>query len=200
MAIRDLLWGCPLCGTEGRLRDRGSVTVCKACGARLRRGAGAAIIAATPDGREREESPAAMVDRLPPPVQPAAEETLGPERATLRIAEQPVAFRPGGVFVGWGERFSPRRAGTAALTPESLVFQEEGGGAPHEWRLDAFTAVQPTSSALQIKTRDDPVAYLDFFESSVRRWEFWIQHRLRTLYRDGGKGEIVEFQPRISTR
>lgn len=199
MAIRDLLWGCPLCGTEGRLRTRGRITNCVACGARFSRAEGAAILAATPDGRRHEATAATWVDRMVPPVPPGPEETLGPELAILRIAERPVAVRPGGVFVGWGERFGPRQKGSATLTPDSLVF-EENSGTRHEWRLDTFTAVQPTSSALQVKTRGAPVAYFRFFESSVRRWEHWIQHRLRAIYRDTGRGEIVEFQPRISTR
>lgn len=199
MAIRDLLWGCPLCGTEGGLRTDGRVTACTTCGARYTRAEGASIRAVTRDGRVQEDTPAAWLDRLPPPRPPAADETLGPERAILRIAEEPVAFRPGGTFVGWGERFGPKRQGSVSLAPDALVFQE-AGGARREWRIDRMTAIQPTSSALQVKTRSEPVAWFKFLDSSVRRWEHWIQHRLRHLYRESGRGEIVEFQPRISTR
>ena len=199
MAIRDLLWGCPLCGSEGSLRNRGHSTHCGTCGARLRRADGANILASTPDGREQRRTPAEWVDALRPPVPPGPDESLGPEKAVLRIAERPVAVKPGGTFVGWGERFGPKRQGTATLTPEGMLFRETDG-TTHQWRLDAFTAVQPTSSALQIKTRGEPVAYFKFLESSVRRWEHWIQQRLRALYHDTGRGEIVEFQPRISTR
>jgi hypothetical protein len=199
VAIRDLLWGCPLCGTEARLRTTGRTTRCEACGATLRRGEGAAIRATTADGRTLEETAARWIERSPAVRPPAARETLGPERAILRIAERPVAFRPSGTFVGWGERFGTKRQGSVTLTPDGLVFDEDGG-ARHEWPFDSLTAVQPTSSALQVKSRGGPVAWLRFLDSSVRRWEHWIQHRLRTLYRETGRGEIVEFQPRISTR
>lgn len=199
MAIHDLLWGCPLCGTEGRLRTRRRVTTCAACGVRFRRARGAAIAAQTPDGRTLVRTAAAWVDRSPPPAPPGPADSLGPERAILRIAEEAVALRPGGVFAGWGERFGPKRPGRATLTPESLLFHEDGGTS-HEWPIDRFTAVQPTSSALQVKTRDAPVAFFQFLEGSVRRWEFWIQHRLRALHTAAGRGDIVEFQPRITTR
>jgi hypothetical protein len=199
VAIHDLMWGCPLCGGEGRLRTRRRVTTCQACGAHFRRADGAAIAAETPDGRTQVRTAAAWLDRAPPPVPPGPSDSLGPERAILRISDGVTAVRPGGVFAGWGERFGPRRAGTATLTPESLVFREDRG-ALHVWPIDRLTAVQPTSSALQIKARGAPVAYFKFLEGSVRRWEYWIQHRLRSLYGAAGRGDIVEFQPRISTR
>jgi hypothetical protein len=199
MALRDLMWGCPLCGREGRLRSRLRTTHCEACGATFRRGEGATIVGRPAGGVEEVGSAAAWLDRTPAAAPPAPDHSLGPERAFLRLAEAPIAVRPHGDFVGWGERFGPKRHGLASLTPTDLVFRQ-GDGTTHRWPLDRITAVQPTGNSLQVKVRDQPVAYFRFFESSVRRWEHWIHHRLRHLHRQAGRGEIVEFQPRISTR
>jgi hypothetical protein len=85
------------------------------------------------------------------------------------------------------------------LTGRSLTFAPTEGQ-PQQWPLDAVAAVQPSSSALQIRMRGGPVVLFRFPEASVRLWDETIQEALRRLYRSTGRGEILEFQPRISVR
>ena len=124
---------------------------------------------------------------------------MGPERAILRIAGAARPYHARGELIGWGERFGSKLRGHVRLTPDALIFRQ-AEWTEREWPLARLTAVQPTSSALQVKVRDQPVAYLKFLDGSVRLWEHRIQQRLRTLYQERGWGEIVEFQPRITTR
>jgi hypothetical protein len=199
MAIADLLWACPLCGRERGLRSDDRSSTCRGCGTSFRRARGAAILARRPDGTEDCRAASDWLETLPPLSAANQPAKIGPERAILRLAGPHVAVRTRGAFVGWGERFGPRLHGRVLLTSDALAFETDRGAA-YDWPLDRLTGVQPTSSALQIKARDRPVAFLRFLEGSVRLWEHHIQHRLRMLFRDTGRGEIVEFQPRISTR
>ena len=100
--------------------------------------------------------------------------------------------------MGWIETFGPFRDGLIALDEDGLSFR--GADLTLQWPLDQITAVQPTSSALQIKARAQPVAALRFLEGSVRLWEDRLQTAIRELWRRAGRGEITEFQPCIRTR
>ena len=90
------------------------------------------------------------------------------------------------------------RDGLIALDEDGLSFR--GADLTLQWPLDQITAVQPTSSALQIKARAQPVAAIRFLEGSVRLWEDRLQTAIRDLWRRAGRGEITEFQPCIRTR
>lgn len=63
----------------------------------------------------------------------------------------------------------------------------------------ARTAIQASSSSIQIKARGEPVVSFRFPEDSPRFWEELLQEALRRFYRERGMGEIREFQPRIET-
>ncbi|HEX7090215.1 MAG TPA: hypothetical protein VF192_08765 [Longimicrobiales bacterium] len=205
MAIRDLLWACPLCGAEESIRPTGRRETCRACGATFRRARGAEI-EATPAGGGPIVHPAAEWVRRLPPVRLPGEgeegdaETLyrtAPVEARFAVAYTPV--RRGRLFIGRVERFGPPRAGTLELTSHALAFAPEAG-APCRWPLEEIAAVQPSSGVLQIKPRREPVVTFRFREGSVRLWQELIETALRRFYRRTGRGEIVEFQPRVSTR
>jgi hypothetical protein len=197
--ISDLLWACPLCGLHSGLRDDRADATCTGCAAVFRRSAGATIVARTAAGREEERPAAAWLAALPDLVLDDPHAPIAPQRAVVRVARVAVPLRFRRRFIGFGERFGARMTGTIALTGDALVFEPDDGE-PLHWPLDRITAVQPTSSALQIKARGLPVAAIRFLEASVRFWEFQLQERLRARFRAEGRGEIVEFQPRICTR
>jgi len=123
-------------------------------------------------------------------------------RRSEAVARFVVGFEPvraGGRYLGKVERFGPPVQGTLVLTGRSLTFTP-AEGQQHQWPLDAVAAVQPSSSSLQIRMRGGPVVVFRFPGASVRLWDEMIQEALRRLYRSTGRGEILEFQPRISVR
>ncbi|HEY8469302.1 MAG TPA: hypothetical protein VIL18_06660 [Longimicrobiales bacterium] len=205
MAIRDLFWACPLCGAEESLRPADRGEACRACGATFRRGRGAEIEAVPPGGAPIVRHAAEWVRRLPPVRLPddgegEGEETLyrrAPVEARFATGYAPV--RRGHLFLGRVEQFGTARAGTLELTSHALAFAPESG-APCRWPLEEIGAVQPSSGVLQIRPRREPVVTFRFVEGSVRLWQELIEAALRRFYRRTGRGEIIEFQPRISTR
>ena len=199
MAIRDLLWACPACGVPNALvpANRRS-DACRSCGAVLRRGPGAHIVLEVPGRAPAARAACDWCADLP--ALDADDEPLD-GHATLREAEtveQPVHQK--GELLGFIERFGPPGKGVVTLTDDAVRFRSDDGSLVRSWSLERLTAVQPASAALQLKARDQPVVSLRFTSCSVRLWERRIQNALRRLYRDAGRGEIVEFQPRISTR
>ncbi|HEX7049508.1 MAG TPA: hypothetical protein VF188_04795 [Longimicrobiales bacterium] len=202
MAIRDLLWACPACGIECGLRRARGGERCASCGTTYRRGRGSTIVAQRP-GRSRVVLPAATwVDRLPEIADrvvhggrpPLHEE---PVRVRFATGDAPIYHR--GVYLNRIERFGPPRSGRLALMPDGLSFHADDGAGEH-WSFDAITAVQPSSTTLQIKARGRGPASLRFPDGSTRFWEQLLTATLRRHYREAGRGEIVEFQPRIVTR
>lgn len=206
MAIRDLLWACPLCGTEGGLRPAGKREVCRGCGATFRRGRGASIVAEGSDGTRHVRSGAEWADRLPR-IEEYVErlEPQGPDgallrsRARARTATGESVIRFGSIYMNRIERFGPPKEGVLELHGDRVRFTPDAGEA-EEWTFDEITAVQPSSSTLQIKARRRPVVSFRFPEDSARFWEEVLCTALRRHYRAAGRGEIIEFQPRIATR
>lgn len=198
MAIRDLLWACPLCATTGGLRANRRGDRCHACGAGFRRDLGASILAVTESGERTRLSPAQWLERLPP-IEPASlPSELGPELVSVRMAVRKQAVRQGRELIGWLDRFGPGRHGTLRLTRDRLQFDAPDGST--EWPLDRITVVQPTSSKLQLAASHMPVAAIRFSTGSVRFWEEIVREAVRRTWRANGRGEITEFHPRITTR
>lgn len=202
MAIRDLLWACPSCGAEGSLEPAGRIELCHACRTRYRRHPGAAIEAEAPDGTRTVLSIVEWLERLPPA--PSISESAHAiayrrDRVEARLAEGEDTVRWRGKFLGRIERLGPRRPGTLTLEHERLVFADDQGS-DRVWPLTSLTAVQASSSTLQIKARGEPVVSLRFADASIRLWELLLHAALRRLYRATGRGDIIEFQPRIVTQ
>ena len=201
MAIRDLLWACPECGEIRALRAAKKGDVCSACGTSYRRGAGSAIVAEPPDGDAVERPAAEWVDRLPDRttlVEPPAEDDWD-ERVEARFATGEAPVRVGGEYLGRAERFGPKRPGELRLRSDHVAFRTDDGE-ERRWPLERVTAVQASSSTLQLKMRGEPVISFGFPSGSVRFCEERLQQLLRRFYRHRGKGEILEFQPRLVTR
>lgn len=198
MAIRDLLWACPLCGPPARLRAQRRGDRCERCGTHYRRGPGSMIVANPPAAEPITHRAAQWLDMLPRLDQAAEEMAQGPEPVEIRIARGREALYDGDELLGWAESYGPRLRGTLTITPEHLRLDAFNAGTI-ELGLDRITAVQPSSATLQIKARAQPVVEIRFIEASVRLWESRIQQALRKRYREEGRGEIVEFQPRVTS-
>lgn len=207
MAIRDLLWACPQCGREGGLQPaRDRAEVCTACRTTFRRGRGASIVAVTPDGTSLELSPAEWVGRLPDlesierfRADRPEHAALHEERARARFVDGERIIRKGRTFMNRVETFGPYIDGRLRLDAMRITFRPDRGEA-RGWTLDSITAVQPSSSTLQIKARGEGVVSFTFPDGSARFWEEIVCLALRRRFRQTGKGEISEFQPRIVAR
>ncbi|HUH13003.1 MAG TPA: hypothetical protein VMK65_07820 [Longimicrobiales bacterium] len=196
MALRDLLWACPLCGTEEAIEPAGRAEACRHCGARYRRGPGATIEARRPDGGSERAPGPAWLERLPAITvfPPPAQRRETPVRARFGAGERPV--RRGGRLLGFHEVLGEAVDGTLILEPGRLTFRS-AGGERHAWPFDALTAIQPSSSTVQVKARGEAVVSFRFPATSARFWEELLQEALRLWYRERCRGEIREFQPRI---
>lgn len=203
MALSDLLWACPACGEDRGLRG---ARTCHRCGTRFQRLDGADIRATYTDGRTDTRTAAEWADRLPPvrslldggegdgePVRAAAVD------ASVVAALEAVHGEDG--YLNRIERYADPSPGVLELFPDHVRFRPPTPQAgPDRWPLDALTAVQASSSSLQLKARDRPLASFRFHDDSVYLWEQLLHEALRDLYGRTGRGRIIEFQPRIVAR
>jgi hypothetical protein len=128
-------------------------------------------------------------------------------RVMVRQSGEEAPVRWGGELLGFAEAMGNPRTGKVALTDAELtlelVEENRNGGSPKEskkrWALLDIRAVQTSSSSLQFSPRSGGLVELRFPEDSPFRWEFLLREALRRAYRQAGRGEIVEFQPRIVT-
>lgn len=202
MALTDLFWACPVCGARDAVRDggeeKGTGARCDSCGSRFRRVHGANIEIERPDGTRQTASAAYWLDLLPPMGDFLADRPIREARATLRIAGAQRVIREHGRYLNRIELFGKADAGILRLRPDAVTFQGSEGEVV--WPFDELTAIQPSSHTLQLKARGRPVASLRFDHDSVRLWEELLMLAVGAFYRRTGRGDVVEFQPRISVR
>ena len=204
MALPDILWACPVCQEDRSLRPDGRDHRCQACGTLYRRGEGATIEVRAPDGSRTVRHPSEWLALLPQPEDVVRKHV---NRADL-IRRSTAAVR---WVVGWDsvhdrDRYLNRievwgdpAPGELALRPDSLAWTPVEGE-PTRWLLEEIGAVQASSSALQVRGTGLPLAQFDFENDSVFLWERLLRAALRDFYGRTGRGEIVEFQPRVVTR
>lgn len=205
MSLVDFLYRCPECGADPISATRHGAT-CTACGSSFAPAPGGeGIRVRTPTG-ERQAPLAELgwaVERHGGPL-PRAKDPDGSlayeAPAVLRIArsEEPVYHE--GQLLGFTEQFGPPVAGVLRVVPRELRFREPGGAPSHRWALRDVRALQASSSSVQLSLPDVGVVLFRFSEDSPRRWEALLGHALREVWRGLGRGEIVEFQPRIRVR
>ena len=198
MAVRDLLWGCPICREPGGIRPAGRRERCRSCGAVFRRATGARILAQ--QGNFRDERSAAEWMALLGPVQSSAPDehgvVLGPESVTVRLSRHQEPLRFGGELLGWVEVYEKKRRGSLTLREDSLIFQPTGGKAVG-WAVSDLMGIQPASSSLQLALHGH-MASIKFVEGSVRLWTRALSDRIRDHYRRQGR-DILELQPFVRT-
>lgn len=203
MPLYDLLWACPACGEDRGLLD--DDRTCSACGTRFVRETGSAIRSIAPDGSITVRTPAEWLELLPAPdsllgAQPVRTAQVMIQRVT---SDATVVGKVG--FLNRIEVFGDETPGTLTLRADGCVVAEGGEGAGTSggepggewWGLETLTAVQTSSKSLQIKRRGEPLVSFRFLDDSVYLWERLIRAVLRDFYARTGRGEILEFQPRI---
>lgn len=196
MAIRDFLWACPVCRTYSSIRQTRRGEACQSCGTRFRRGRAATIHAIRVDGTVDCRPAPQFEDMLPSATEiPLTGGRLGPRPALVRIARSTLPVHDSGELLGIVERFGPRIAATVTLNDAALAIGVPE--APIVWPLDAITAVQPSSSTLQINSRIHPLVSIRFLLDSVRLWEAVLQQKIRRTHQEAGRGSVVAFHPRI---
>jgi len=205
MPLRHLLYRCPTCGHEP-VDGAGERVSCAACRTRYRRSRrGALVEVREASGETCLEEARTLVDRLRELGGPLTAPTRGdadlsyaaPALLGRSAGEDPVRHR--GRLLGFCERGGPRSAGTAAVDVQALVFRSREG-TEGRWPLLELGGVQVASKALQVLPRGEPLVQLEFPDDSPLRWEELLHHLLREAYRRAGRGEVVEFQPRIRAR
>lgn len=201
MPLTYFLYSCPRCGHDP-LGGEGDRAECQACGASFtREGATGRIRLEASDGDSGEIEPAVLRASLEERGAPRGalaerdgkEEYTSPAVLRRSIGEEPV--RHGGSLLGFVERMGPEEVGSLKLRGNTLSF-EVGEGTIGQWSLLDLRSIQTSSSALQVTGQDGMVEFR-FRGDSPRRWETLLHGLLREAYREQGRGEIVEFQPRI---
>lgn len=202
MPLSDFIFRCPECGQDP-VRGEKERVGCPACGVTYRRGGdGARIVVERADGSRHEVPAWELADALEgSALQAAWEEGSIRYGAAVQVrrlqGEEPVYFR--GRILGFAERVGPAREGSVEVTGSHLAFTDAAGGT-QRWPLLDLRAVQTSSKSLQIVPVEGPMVQLRFPDDSPRRWEALLHTLLRRAWRRAGRGEITEFQPRISTR
>ncbi|HUP90371.1 MAG TPA: hypothetical protein VM100_13525 [Longimicrobiales bacterium] len=195
--IKDLLWACVVCHKEESLwTDRGKER-CENCGAHYWRGDGARIVVEMKDGTKEERRAGEWISALPP-VKPG-----GSAKCALSIANGDVPIYAYREYFGRYEKFGPAHLGMLHLDADRLWFEYNEkleDTADLNIPLLDLTAIQLSSSTLQIKARGKPVMTIRFAQSSPKLWDEKLQLAVQSAWTRAGRGTIVEYQPRIVGR
>jgi hypothetical protein len=195
MAIHYLLYACVECGREGGIKpgEKGE-EVCERCHTRYARVNQADIRCEPPNQPAVVHSAAEWLDLLH---EQGLHRLLGRSaQVVVRIADKYRPYRHAGVYLGEIEQLGEPMTGTLTVDQEAVRFTAEGG-ASFVWPLDELTAVQPSSTSLQLKIRRGPIIALKFPGNSPLLWEERIRYAVQARYTAKGLGEIIEYQPRI---
>lgn len=198
MAVRDLLWGCPLCRSPGSIRPAANREVCRSCGATFRRSRAARIVAEQAGSRQ-ERTAGEWLSMLGPVRSPTADEAgliLGPEQVRVKLTRRQKPLHWAGQLIGWVEDYTASQPGTMTLRTDGLHFGPLRG-TPVHWSPADLTGLQPASSALQLGLHGR-MASVTFVEGSVRLWTRALSDLLQHHYRELGR-DVLELQPCVRT-
>lgn len=198
MAVRDLLWGCPICRAPGSIRPEGKRETCRSCGAAFRRSQGARILAehaGTAVERPAGEWLAVLGPaKAPPPDHDGR--ILGPEQVRVKLTRGQKPLRWAGQLIGWVEDYTSARPGTMTLRSDGLHF-EPLRGSPVHWGPSDLSGLQPASSSLQLGLHGR-MASVKFIEGSVRLWTRALSDLLLRYHLECGR-QVLELQPSVRT-
>lgn len=205
MALKDILYRCPYCGQDA-MEGRKDHAHCGSCGRHYLRGPAPSRIRVEEDGAERSVPARKLVERVVSFVKPVSGDGSGgsggqPRETRVRVrwavGEESVRLR--GELLGFTERLGASSEMRLRLTATALELLGEADRR-RRWNLMDLRAVQASSSSLQVYTLAQELVHFRFMDDSAFRWEALLQETLRAAYRAAGKGEIIEFQPRITVR
>jgi hypothetical protein len=197
MPIRDLLYACVECGREGGLKptqEKPRAEVCERCSTRYTAAGSGLIRVERPRQPAEVKHPSEWLDLL--------KGLAGPpdhghrDRVVVRIAERMRPYRHAGRYLGHIEEFGDAEEGSLTLHNDALVFTR-GDSERRTWHLDDVTAIQPTSATLNLKIRRGPLVALRFPDASPLLWEERLRAAIQDRFTASGRGDILEFQPRI---
>ena len=190
--IRDLVWACITCGQEASLQKAKRAEICSACGTRYERARGAQIFVQPQGSEGRTYEARDLVALMPNPGSQGSAECA----VQQWTGDKPVYAL--GKYMGRYECLSEPKVATLTLDAEQLRFVFEDSS---EFAISLLevTAVQPSSRALQIKTKRRPLFVLRFSTSSPKMWEERLHNALSEAYTSARLGDIVEYQPRVAT-
>lgn len=206
MPLVHLLFRCPICG-QTPLEGADDRAACPRCGADFRRGGPGARIRVSEPAKNPREVPAWELGRAVQEWADQAEASAaagGGSRHQARVtarrlaSEEPVVFR--GSLLGFAERSTPEETGILTLAGDLLAYRADGASATEEWPLLEIRAVQTSSRSVQVRLSGGDLVQFGFPEDSPKRWDELLRARIARLWRETGRGEVTEFQPRITTR
>jgi 1-acyl-sn-glycerol-3-phosphate acyltransferase len=209
MPLVHFLYRCPHCGHDP-LSGVGDEARCVSCGTVYERGGeGGKIRVRRASGAFSEESGRALgrlVDlRAEATSDRDAENPLRRAEVVFRYSDGESPVRFGGELVGFAEHLGEGRSGVLELTKEALLLWVPVPVSPKEfpeepfarWDLLGIGAIQTSSTAVQIAPHFGGLVHFKFTGDSPYRWEGLLQGAIRGAFRREGRGEILEFQPRI---
>lgn len=203
MGLANLLYRCPRCGADSVEGEKDRVR-CPGCGRTFERGRGHLEILETAPDTSTSSVPAwALTEAIRALGGPLSRAT-GPDgrisdsaEVSFRrsLSEEPVVFH--GRILGFCEIRSDEAPGELRVRDGAVMLVSAEG--TETWDFLDLLAVQTSSSSVQISTRDGGVIQFKFTADSSRRWEDLLRILVARAWRDAGRGEILEFQPRIIT-
>jgi len=196
MPLIAFLYRCPTCGHDP-LVGKGDRARCDGCGTRFARGKRGQICAG--DSVRSARDLAQAIEEFGGPLTAATAPDGSIRYAAPVEAAQCVAMDPiQGLheFMGFAERWGGAVPGTLEATDVAVSFSPDGGGEGTRVTLLDLRAIQTASSALQLATAGDLTEYR-FLEDSALRWESLVRALVRRSWADAGRGDVVEYQPRI---
>lgn len=200
MPLVDLIYRCPMCGADAMREENDRVAGCRAC---------ARVYEHIPErGRIRVEGHDGSVlevdveDLVAGTARADVGEVVAPVvavDAVVRVArdEESVTYRR--TLIGFVESRGPALSGRLSLHHDRIDFKPDAEPAL-TWPLLDVRALQTASASVQISPLGGGVVTFRILGDSPRRWEELVRSRIRNAWRAAGRGEIVEFQPRIRTR
>lgn len=201
MGLTDFLYRCPVCGKDP-VEGQKTRARCPDCGARFEAAPRDGGIHVAVGDETRIEAAWTLADSMEEKGGAVARATSGEgtleysATAAVRFSTEQRTLRHRGSVLGFIEEFGPATAGRIRITDEALFFEEEGGR-EHVWHLMDLRAVQTSSSTVQVTLQDGRLVSFRFSDDSTRRWESLLYYVLRRCWKELGRGEILEFQPRI---
>lgn len=205
MALIDLLYRCPRCGHDP-LPGAGEGAECPVCRTVFQRAeGGGGIRVSFPDGAPADLPPQLLTQQIEAmggalPDRPVPTGDIRRTRVRMQRSRQEDPLRWGGRLVGYVERFEEPVEGELRLTGEVLEFRGPDGSPSERWGLSSLAAVQGASSAVQVRGADGALYQFRFPADSPRRWESLLRIVVAEARRREGLGEVLEFQPRITSR
>ncbi len=201
MALVDFVYRCPECGHDP-MSGEDDWARCSACHVRVERARRDLVVKSARGDVLRRATAKAVgdaVERHGGPWGRGAEafRARGYEAAAMvswRMDEE--AIRRGGRLVGFAERMGPATPGSIRVNPSRVEIRD---GTARGWEHLEIRSMQATSSSLQLSFPGDRLAQLAFVADSPRRWETLMRGLIAEAHRRAGRGEVLEFQPRIVT-